>query len=190
MLQRHLYYTLLFLMFATTFQATPALAEGRGFYPDGQLKWEYLFQNGEISEAKWYSATGQLVSRQNYVAGQPEQAEGYRTDGSVAWQSKPLAEGRHEITRFNEAGQMVARYQVVDDQPDGEYTTFTAEGQPKQTVTYQRGILDGPAKTFYGSGQLEHEFTYRDNQVDGPYRTYSSEGVLLSEYTFSSGKLQ
>ncbi len=169
---------------------TSAWAEAKGFYADGKLKWEYLFQNGEISEAKWYNEAGQLVSREIYNAGQSEKTEGYRADGSLEWQVRQLEPNRQEITRFDEAGRMTARYQAVDSQPDGEYSTFYADGQVKQTVTYQMGVPEGPARTFFSSGQVEHEFSYQNGKVDGTYRTYSAEGTLLSEYTFSAGQLQ
>jgi hypothetical protein len=37
-----------------------ACAAGKGFYADWQLKWEYLFEEGVISEARWYNEAGQL----------------------------------------------------------------------------------------------------------------------------------
>ena len=190
MIKRPLCLTLLLLALIASPLTNFAWAEGKGFYADGQLKWEYLFQDGEISEAKWYSEAGQLTSREVYAAGQPEKTEGYRADGSLAWQIRQLADNRQEVTRFDTTGLITNRYQTLDGQTDGESATFYADGQPKQTVTYQLGILDGPAKTFFNSGQLEHEFTYRNGEVDGTYRTYTAEGQLLSEYTFSSGQLQ
>lgn len=191
MFKQKLFATLLVLTLVAGCLTATALAEGRGFYADGQLKWEYLFENGEISEAKWYNEAGQLVSRELYSGGQTQQTEGYRPDGTLEWQVRKLENNRQEVTRFDESGQTImARYQTLDGQPDGEYTTFFADGQAKQTVTYQQGVLDGPARTFFSTGQVEHEFTYRNGEVDGTYRTYSSEGQLLSEYTFSAGQLQ
>lgn len=189
MIKRQLFLTLFITLFVAGSLATTALAAGKGFYPNGQTKWEYLFQNGEISEAKWYNEAGQLVSRETYVSGKPEKTEGYRADGSLEWQLRQLENNQQEVTRFDTSGKITALYQTVDGQPHGEYTTFFADGQAKQTVTYQQGTLNGPARTFFNSGQVEHEFTYSNGEVDGIYRTYSSEGKLLSEYTFSAGQL-
>ena len=136
-------------LFAALCTPSASFAEGKGFYPDGQLKWEYLFQDGQISEAKWYNEAGQLVTREVYVDGQAETTEGYRPDGSLEWQTRKLQDNRQEVTRFDEAGQKTALYQTLDNQPDGEYTAFYADGAPKQTVTYQMGILEGPAKTYF-----------------------------------------
>ena len=86
MKKRTLYLVVCFLLLTAGTLATTAWAEGRGFYPDGTLKWEYLFQKGEIREAKWYSEGGELVSREIYVAGKAEKTEGYRADGSLEWQ--------------------------------------------------------------------------------------------------------
>ena len=190
MLKRQLFLLFLFLVFTVGNMASTVSAAGKGFYNDGQTKWEYLFEDGVISEAKWYSETGQLISRETYIAGQADKTEGYRVDGSLEWQVKPLEEGRREVTRFDLGNQKTDLYQTVSDQVDGVYTTFFSTGQTKQMVTYSQGVLNGPATTFFPSGQVEHEFAYSNGEVDGIYRTYSEEGKLLSEYTFVNGQLQ
>jgi antitoxin component YwqK of YwqJK toxin-antitoxin module len=190
MIKRQFFLTFCLLVLAAGTLTTNAQAGGKGFYPDGQTKWEYLFQDGEISEAKWYNEAGQLISREIYASGQPEKTEGYRPDGSLEWQVRQLENGHQEVTRFDESSKITARYQTVDGHSDGEYTTFFADGQAKQTVTYRQGLLDGSARTFFNSGQVEHEFSYSNGEVDGTYRTFSADGKLLSEYTFSAGQLQ
>ncbi len=187
---KHLVRTLFVLGLVAMALSTTALAAGKGFYPDGQVKWEYLFEDGQIQEAKWYSEEGKLVSREIYSAGQPVKTEGYRADGSVEWQVKQIGDNRQEVTRLDAAGQITARYEMADNQPDGEYSTFDADGKIKQTVTYSKGVLEGPARTFFPSGQVENEFSYVNGQVDGPYRTYSEDGKLLTEYTFKGGQIQ
>jgi len=179
-------------LFALVALLSPAnsLAAGKGFYPDGKLQWEYLFQEGQISEAKWFNEDGKLQSREIYVDGKPETTEGYREDGTLEWQVKNLETGRQDVTRYDPSGQVTARYQVLNDKPDGEYSIYYEDGKIKQTVTYKDGILNGPARTFFPSGQVEHEFSYLNGEVDGTYKTYSEEGTLLTEYTFSAGRLQ
>ena len=190
MKKRQFFLLFLFLVFTAGSMASTVSAAGKGFYDDGQTKWEYLFEEGVISEAKWYSETGELISRETYVAGQTDKTEGYRADGSLEWQAKPLEEGRQEVTRFDLGSQKTDLYQTVSGQVDGVYSTFFSTGQTKQMVTYSQGILNGPATTFFPSGQVEHEFSYSNGEVDGLYLTYSEEGKLLSEYTFVKGQLQ
>lgn len=186
----HTVFKVFFFFIACMLLACPAWSSGKGFYPDGQIKWEYLFKEGQLQEAKWYSAEGQLVSREIYVDGKAEKTEGYRADGSLEWQIKQLAENRQEVTRIDSEGKVTARYEMLDDQPDGTYTAYFPNGQIKQIVTYRNGTLEGPATTFFPSGQKEHEFSYVNGQVDGPYRTYSEVGTLLTEYSFSQGQVQ
>lgn len=190
MIKRALFLLFLFLVFTVGSMVSTVSAAGKGFYDNGQTKWEYLFEGGVISEARWYSETGELVSRETYVAGQADKTEGYRTDGSLEWQVKLLEEGRQEVTRFDLDGQKTDLYQIISGQVDGVYTTFFNTGQAKQVVTYSQGVLNGPATTFFPSGQTEHVFSYSNGEVDGLYRTYSEEGKLLSEYTFANGQLQ
>ncbi|MBW2690685.1 MAG: hypothetical protein JRC99_12225, partial [Deltaproteobacteria bacterium] len=47
MIKRQLFLTLFLTLFAASSLVTTALADGKGFYPNGETKWEYLFQNGE-----------------------------------------------------------------------------------------------------------------------------------------------
>lgn len=188
--RKSLHRMLLFALCLIITLAGTAWAAAKGFHPNGQLKWEYEYQDGVISEARWYDEQGKLTSRAFYSDGQAVSTAGYRADGTMEWQTSQLEDGHQEITRYDEAGKPVVRYAGIDGQPDGEYATFHPNGEVKQTVTYRMGVLEGPAKTFFPSGQLEHEFAYRAGEVDGPYRTYSAEGQLLSEYTFKAGKLQ
>ncbi len=190
MINRQFFSVLLFLLLAAGSMASTVCAAGKGFYADGQLKWEYLFEDGAISEARWYDESGQMVSREVFLAGKLEKAEGYRADGSLEWQTKPLGDDRQGVVRFDINGQMTALYQTVAGQADGEYKTFYGDGQEKQIVNYRQGVLHGPATTFFANGRVEHEFAYKNGEVDGIYRTYSAEGNLLTEYTFRNGQLQ
>jgi antitoxin component YwqK of YwqJK toxin-antitoxin module len=190
MLKQTLFLLLLLLLIATTSAVSTVAAAGKGFYENGQTKWEYLFEDGVISEARWYNEAGQMVSRETYIAGEVDKTEGYRADGSLEWQTKPLVDDRQGVARFDNNGQMTALYQTAAGQVDGGYKTFYADGNEKQVVTYSQGVLNGPATTFFPSGQVEHEFSYSNGEVDGIYRTYSEEGKLLSEYTFVQGQLQ
>ena len=166
------------------------LSAGKGFYPDGTLKWETLYQGSEKSETKWYSEEGKLVTSEIYTNGQVEQTEGFRADGSLEWQSRSLPNNRQEVSRFDASGKKTSLYQLLDGQPDGEHTVFYPDGAPKQTVTYQVGILEGPARTFFPSGQIEHEFSYKNGEVDGLYKTYDEAGTVLTIFEFRSGKIQ
>ena len=166
------------------------ISAGKGFYPDGNLKWEALYQDGEKSETKWYSEEGKLVSREIYANGQLELTEGFRADGSLEWQARNVQDNRQEVTRFDVSGQKTTFYQLLDGQPDGEYTVFYADGNPRQKVTYQMGVLEGPATTYFPSGQIEHEFSYKNGKVHGSYKTYNEAGTLLTEFEFAAGEIQ
>lgn len=170
--------------------AGPVRADGVGYHPNGQLQWEYLYQDGAVREAKWYDEAGRLSARAVFSDGRQVMSEGYRSDGSLAWQARELAEGRQEITRFTAGRRVEVRYEVVADRPDGPSTVFYPDGQPRQSVTFRNNTPHGPARTFYANGQLESEYAYRDGQLDGPYRLFSAEGQLIAEHLFDQGQLR
>ena len=69
MTKRPLFLLFLFLVFTAGGMASTVSAAGKDFHGDGQTKWKYLFEEGIISEAKWNSETGELISRETYVTG-------------------------------------------------------------------------------------------------------------------------
>lgn len=178
------------LLLALLLPAGPALAGGVGYYPNGQVQWEYLYQGGEVREAKWYDELGRLSVRALFREGQQTLSEGYRSDGSLEWQVRELADGRQEITRFAAGRRAEMRYEAVAGRPDGPSTVFYPGGQPQQSVTFRNSTPHGPARTFYENGQLESEYAYRDGHLDGPYRLFSPEGRLTAEHLFDHGQLR
>jgi antitoxin component YwqK of YwqJK toxin-antitoxin module len=170
--------------------AAPALAGGIGYYPNGQVQWEYLYQDGQLRETKWYDDQGRLNARSIFRDGRQTMSEGYRGDGSLEWQGRELADGRQEITRFAPGRRAEMRYELAGGQADGVSTLFSPGGQPRQSVTFRNGLPHGPAHTWYENGQVESAYAYRDGQLDGVYRSFSPEGQPTVEYTFEKGQLR
>lgn len=170
--------------------AGQALAENAGYYPNGKLQWEYLSQDNQVREAKWYDEQGRLQARTIFRDGLQVMSEGYRGDGSLEWQIRYLGEGRQEITRFSLSRQVEMRYDIVDGKADGPSTVFYPGGQPRQMVTFRYGTPDGPARTYFENGQVESTYAYRNGQLDGPYQLFSPEGQLLEDRNFVNGKLR
>ncbi|MHB8709437.1 MAG: toxin-antitoxin system YwqK family antitoxin [Desulfuromonadales bacterium] len=172
------------------FTADRVEAGGVGYYPNGQVQWEYLYQGDEVREAKWYNESGRLSVRAVFRDGRQAISEGYRSDGSLEWQVRELADGRQEITRFTAGRRAEMRYEAAAGQPDGPSTVFYPGGQPRQSVTFRNSTPHGPARTFYENGQIESEYAYRDGLLDGPYRLFSPEGRLTAEHMFDHGQLR
>ena len=167
---------------------TGAAAAGVGYYPDGKVQWEYLFQDGQVREAKWYDPQGRMTTRALYQDGRQILSEGYRDDGTLEWQARELADGRQEITRFGAGRRPTLRYQTRAGQADGPSTLFFPNGTPRQTVTFRGGVPSGPAQTFYETGKVESEYAYLDGALDGPCRLFSPEGQLTAEHRFVKGE--
>jgi antitoxin component YwqK of YwqJK toxin-antitoxin module len=171
-------------LFATLLLPVWACAAGVGYYPGGEVQWEYLYQAGQVREAKWYDPRGRLTTRARYQDGHQTMSEGYRQDGSLEWQARELADGRQEITRFGAGRRPTIRYQTKAGQTDGPSSVFHPNGQPRQRVTFRAGVPHGPAQTFYESGQVESEYAYHDGELDGPCRFFAPDGQPLSEKRF------
>ena len=153
-----------------------AANSGAGYYPDGKLQWEYLYQNGQVREAKWYDPQGRMTARTLFADGRQSLSEGYRADGSLEWQLRELGDDRQEVTRFGAGRRPEVRYQVAAGKVDGPSTLFYPNGQPRQMVTFRAGIPHGPARIWYDTGLVESEYAYRDGQLDGPCRSFFTDG--------------
>jgi antitoxin component YwqK of YwqJK toxin-antitoxin module len=180
----------IFLWLSLLLPASSALADGVGYYPNGTVQWEYLYQDGEVREAKWYDDQGRLNARSTFSNGRQVTSEGYRSDGSLEWQTREITDGRLEITRFAAGHRIEMRYEAAAGQTDGTSTLYYPDGKPRQTVTFQKGTPDGVARTYYESGQVESEYSYKAGQLDGPYRLFSPEGKLTAEYLFENNQLR
>jgi len=178
------------LLLAAICTTGPAAAAETGDDQDGQVQWEYLYQDGQLREVKWYDEQGRTRARTVFSHNRPVLTEGYRHDGSLEWLLRELAAGRQEATRFGTGRNIELRYEIAEDQFDGPSTVFAANGQPRQTVTFRMGTLHGPARTFHENGRAESEYTYRDGLLDGPCRYYSPEGRLTAEQSFAMGQIR
>ncbi|TFG88943.1 MAG: hypothetical protein E4H17_01525, partial [Gemmatimonadales bacterium] len=172
--------------------SAPAVSgvEGVGYYPNGRVQWEYLYQQGEIREARWYDESGRLSARTVFEGGQAGASEGYRADGTLEWRRRLLSDGHTEVTRFDEKRRPEARYQLKGDQPDGVSTFYHPNGNVRQTVLFRNGVLEGPARTFAEEGFLESEYSYKNGLLDGALRSYGADGRLLAEWRYLAGELQ
>jgi antitoxin component YwqK of YwqJK toxin-antitoxin module len=170
----------------------PALCvqEGVGYYPNGRVQWEYLYQQGEVREARWYDEFGKLSARTLYTGGQATASEGYRSDGTLAWRSQLLPDGHQETTRFDPQRRPETRYLLKGNQPDGVSITYYPNGRMRQTVLFRNGVLQGPAQAFAEDGHLESEYAYKDGLLDGVLRSYAADGRLLVEQKYLAGELQ
>lgn len=164
--------------------------EGVGYYPSGQVQWEYLYQQGEVREARWYDESGRLSARTVFEAGQVSASEGYRPDGTLEWRSRQLPDGHTEVTRFDVKRRPEIRYLLKDSLPDGVSTFYYPNGTMRQTVLFRNGVLDGPARTFAEAGYLESEYNYKNGRLDGILRSYGADGRLLAERRYLAGELQ
>lgn len=168
----------------------PGRAATVGYHPNGQVQWEYLYRNGQVCEAKWYDEEGRPSARTTFQDGRLVLSEGYRSDGSLEWQARELADGRQEITRFDAGRRAEMRYQMADGQPDGPSLLLYPNGQPRQLVTFRHGVPHGPARTYFESGQIENDYAYQEGQVHGPFRSFTPEGRLAAEYFYENGQLR
>lgn len=182
---------LLAILFCSWLQVSAAGAEeGVGYYPDGQVQWEYLYQQGEIREARWYDESGRLSARTMFEAGQAGISEGYRPDGTLEWRSRALPDGHTEVTRFDPQRRPESRYLLKGDQPDGVSIFYYPNGNMRQTALFRNGVLHGPARNFAEAGYLESEYNYKDGRLDGVVRNYSADGRRVAEWRYENGELQ
>lgn len=164
--------------------------EGVGYYPNGRVQWEYLYQHGEVRETRWYDEAGHLAARTLYERGKITVSEGYRADGTLEWRSRMLPDGHQEVTRFDRERRPESRYLLKGDVPDGVSMSYDSNGRLRQSVLFRDGVLHGPVQLFAAEGYLESEYAYKDGVLDGVLRRYAADGRLLEEQTYAAGKLQ
>ena len=76
-----------------------------------------------------------------------------------------------------------------NNQLDGVFEEFYAEGSTKKVVNYKKGMLDGDFFEFSREGELLFSGAYFEGEKSGDWVVYRSDGSIKSEYSYQNNLL-
>jgi antitoxin component YwqK of YwqJK toxin-antitoxin module len=137
------------------------------FFEEGSLSGEGLFQKGVAVGRHWRN----------------------HPNGTLAYQANYSSKGEllEPICEFNEKGQKIKQFYVLNDQLQGPYFEWYEDDIPKVEYNYEKGQYEGEQKEFYPSGQLKVVTHYKNQVRDGLHEEWHENGVLARRIHFLEG---
>lgn len=161
------------------------------YYPNGKESYKVRFRDGKMhGTEQFFADDGKLIGEGEYVLGVPKGTH-WRNhpNGKSAYSAKYNSEGKllEPIVKYNEAGQKIAEYYLVDDKYDGDCLEWYDNGQLKTNHHYVNGKYDGEQTEFFSNGQIKVHSFYKDQQRDGTHEEWYENGKLCTRIQYSNG---
>lgn len=186
----------------------------RGFYPNGQLRYEGQFKNdkckgtfkyydeqgnlkatnefdksGEKALNKTYAPNGRMIATGYYQNQKKEGEWKYYNDASQLILVEDNKDGKvHGWSKLYNPnnGVLAEETQYVEGQPEGQCHKYSDTGTLLMECQYHNGMLDGPNKTYYPSTALKEEGQYEKGEKVGLWKTYNEDGDVIAEDSYGA----
>lgn len=137
------------------------------YHPDGKLKLEHYFLNGQLhGPSIFYDAEGNVLVRAWFLHGKQQgKMWTYYSSGSL-----------HSIQQFKEG-----RW-------EGKQYYLYPNGIPKSILSYAEGKLNGEVLLFHPYGNLERKLTFHNGKREGMEQLWDEFGMLCIEAHYVNDK--
>jgi antitoxin component YwqK of YwqJK toxin-antitoxin module len=138
------------------------------FAEDGELLGEGFFKEGKAVGKHWKNHPNQ---QRAFVAE-------FGKDGNLL---QPIVE-------FNEEGQKVRQFFLIEEKLEGPYFEWYADGSAKLEYNYKENLFDGEQKEYFPSHQLKLCTHYSRGKHHGLHEEWYEDGILARRVHFSLDK--
>jgi antitoxin component YwqK of YwqJK toxin-antitoxin module len=136
-------------------------------YPNGAIKTQTEFTNGEKTKCTRYYKTGEINRVINYKNNKKDgeyRSYGYGNNAhSIMFYRYDKKHGPMEI--YNENGRIYLRCNFRNGKLNGYYTTYFDDGAKEFTGEYVNGVKQGLFEEFYETGQIHGRNYYYYNNL-------------------------
>ena len=134
------------------------------FYPNGQLKLEGSYLNGNRDGIwKWYDALGKVESEESWEDGLRSGIQKY----------------------YHDNGTLKLIYQCDSDKITGKLIRYFQNGHTSLTGYYDENGYTGLWTTYFSNDTIESKSFYKNNTIVGRRFNYAPDGKLVTEETFN-----
>jgi len=92
-----------------------------------------------------------------------------------------------ESVGINDSGDIVYKGGFKNGKPEGEWTTFFADGKPRWKGTKRDGFNHGPFSMWYPSGRKKMDGSFSKGAKDGSENSWHLNGMKWHQRFFSQG---
>ena len=156
------------------------------YFPNSkQLRYQGTFEHGkEVGTFKFYceDCGSQPALVKEFEAGSDLAQLTYYDKGG-----KPISQGQMRgkmktgtwIYFHMDGKTVMTEENYVNDQLEGQMTTFYANGNKTETLIYKQGKREGESRYYSPSGVEIKFFTYANDMLNGPVKYYDAKGNLI-----------
>lgn len=154
-----------------------------GRYPDGKIKYEGTFIDGEpVGQMTRYYPNGQLQARMHYVPGSDSIiAEIFNDEGKRTAKGVFLGKKKSGTWTYFDGDRVVSCEHYQDGLHVGTDTIFFKNGTPARTSEWKTGRMDGVMRELYPNGKTKFAMHYADGKRAGLTMAYYENDTLEIE---------
>ena len=136
-------------------------------YPNGNTKWKWFSQNGQLhGPSIFYAEDGRILAH--------------------GWFSEGFREGENK--QYYLSGRLYSLQKFHKGVLNGKQKYFYENGNPKSLLEYSEGQLNGEVKLFYENGLLKREMFFKKGQLWGSEKWWNEQEQLLMEVEYENGQ--
>lgn len=171
------------------FEGNTPVGELKRYHENGQLSSEQKFDNEGNSTVVFYTGTGELLAKGQYVGKKRDGQWTFYGEGEYLFMVETYQQGTRigETLMYSKEGKVMQRIPYQNGKIEGERIHYYPYGNVLAKYTYKGGVLNGPYSYFYETGQLNEEGYYENGQPHGVWRSYEEDGSF-EEVEFIHGK--
>ncbi len=161
------------------------------FTNEGKLFEEFDYRNGLLVGYRFYNSQGKLIKEGKKKKGE-FYYEGYSENGTL------ITEGLYDVKGgktglwkyYTDNGVNYEKINYVEDELEGENTTYYNDGVLASKMNYKGGLATGYFESYYHNGQIKRHGWYNNlGQMDGLWKEYFANGVLNTVNYYYKGEL-
>ncbi|AFM03088.1 hypothetical protein Fleli_0624 [Bernardetia litoralis DSM 6794] len=175
--------------------------------------WKYFYQNGipkrvenyfcDIKTGMFinYYPSGIIKRRTFYSENREVEDTEYYENGNISelciidYQYKLDDEDDYirirydKIVEYYETGELAGVSNAVNDEFEGKYIEFWANGFPMLKQEYKNDLLEGESSEYYENGNTKFIGLFKSDKQEGKHYHYNEEGKITKIETWKNGEL-
>ncbi|MEJ6682237.1 MAG: hypothetical protein QNL21_09095 [Flavobacteriales bacterium] len=183
------------------------------YYPNGKLKLEFNFLDGDFIFQKWYYANGYLAELADYKM---REFKVYHKNGKLRYESENKVtedyynagidknvysiyinssskKGWHK--EYHENEKYYKQFKIIESYPgyqkfnkDSLYKEWYSNGVLSKKCNFINGILEGECTEWYKNGKLKIQASYTNAEKEGLYKEWYENGRLSTQTSYVNGE--
>lgn len=157
------------------------------YYSDGVIESKELFSNGKkTGKSEYFDIDGKIWYYINYKNDKLKSFGCYDKTGKAI--NEEITKGKTlQIMFYHPDGALKNKGKVVNEEYEGEYTSYYNNGKIESKCEYKKGLIEGTYYEYFPNGKTDLVQEYKDGVPHGLTKSYYRNGNLYSEGMYENG---